>query len=170
MIHTPVSKLVYIDKGATFSEDMKHRYVLWRTWDDVKKVAMCIGLNPSTANNETDDSTIRYLTKVLDANGYGGLSMVNCYTHITSKPEELPVGEAMPYAAAEIMQLNAHNCQEIIFCWGNFKEITPAMVGAMHIMFPNAKCFGKTKAGNPMHPQAFARRGMPPASVTLMNY
>lgn len=43
------------NNGAIFSDDRKYRYVLWRSWDNEKPRVMFIGLNPSTANESTDD-------------------------------------------------------------------------------------------------------------------
>ena len=64
-------------KGAEFSKCGKYRYVLWRIWDESKPIAMCIGLNPSTANHETNDPTIRQLIDRLEYLGYGGFKIKN---------------------------------------------------------------------------------------------
>ena len=52
-------------KGADFSNNGKHRYRLWRIWDETKPYALCIGLNPSTANSEKNDPTINILIKMM---------------------------------------------------------------------------------------------------------
>ena len=39
---------------AKLSECRKYRYALWRTWDDSKPYVMFVGLNPSTADENTD--------------------------------------------------------------------------------------------------------------------
>lgn len=46
-------------KNAILSVDRKYRYILSRTWDETKPTVVFIGLNPSTADEETDDPTIR---------------------------------------------------------------------------------------------------------------
>ena len=46
-------------KDALLSEDRKYRYLLSRAWDEAKPTVLFIGLNPSTADEETDDPTIR---------------------------------------------------------------------------------------------------------------
>jgi len=49
----------FIYKNATFSSCRTYRYSLSRIWDKKKKYALFIGLNPSTANKDADDPTIR---------------------------------------------------------------------------------------------------------------
>jgi len=52
----------FIYKNATFSNCRAYRYSLSRIWDKEKKFVLFIGLNPSTANEEADDPTIRRCT------------------------------------------------------------------------------------------------------------
>lgn len=142
-----------IPNGAEFSSDKKHRYVLWRIWDDTKPVAMCIGLNPSNANSEKNDPTITRTCSVLKQLGFGGLRMVNIFTYITSDPNQV---------LNQVPDLNwilttAYQCQEILFAWGSFKQIPQDFVTKLVDQFPDAKCFGKTKAGHPWHPSPLNR-------------
>ena len=65
------------NSGAEFSKCGKYRYKLWRIWNTELKLAMCIGLNPSTANANKNDQTISYLIKMLSILGYGGFYMMN---------------------------------------------------------------------------------------------
>jgi len=44
---------------AKFSLCRLYRYTLWRKWIGGKGYAMVIGLNPSTADEVTDDPTVR---------------------------------------------------------------------------------------------------------------
>ena len=64
-------------KDAILSEDRKYRYILSRTWDDTKPTVLFIGLNPSTADEETDDSTIRKCINYAKCWGYGKILMAN---------------------------------------------------------------------------------------------
>ena len=75
--------------GADFSECGLYRYKLWRIWDESLPLAMCIGLNPSTANAVKTDPTITNLTKMLKLLGYGGLYMMNLSAFISPKPADL---------------------------------------------------------------------------------
>jgi len=147
-----------MEKSAIFSEDGKYRYLLTRDWSEGKK-AMCIGLNPSNANTTKDDPTIGILIRTLKALGYGGLRMVNLYALVSSKPEKLfEVSDAQGHNDAWL-QTTAYGCQEIIFCWGQFKKIS-YRAKKVKDMFPDARCFGKNKDGSPLHPMAIMWQGL----------
>lgn len=144
-----------MDKGAEFSFDKTHRYRLWRIWDKSLPKCLCIGLNPSNANENKDDPTIRNLIKVLTKLGYGGFYMMNCWTYISSKPELIKTN-SMNSWNTELLGVTAYECKEVIFCWGNFKIIKDsAKDEELSEMFKNAKCFSKNKNGSPMHPMGF---------------
>lgn len=104
--------------GAKFSKDGKYRYLLWRIWDREKPVVMFIGLNPSTANESTDDPTIRKVKKFAADWGFGGVYMLNLFALVSPYPEALlkdpdPLGDN-DYWLDEI----AANVEEVIFAWG----------------------------------------------------
>lgn len=169
---TDLTKLSVADlkKGADFSEDGKYRYRLWRIWDESKPKAMCIGLNPSTANAEKDDATIRNLIKIISHLGYGGFYMMNCFAFITSKPELLQFNPMSDEWNNNMLTITASQCQDVIFAWGNFKVIYDNKRDKELIeMFPNAKCFGLSKSGAPLHPLAITpRNGRDPNKAELL--
>lgn len=146
-------------RGAKFSDCGNYRYTLWRVWDEIKPTAMCIGLNPSTANHETDDPTIRQLIDRLGCLGYGGFYMCNLYGLISSKPGKL---FEVPDNQGENLQwldTISKRVDDVIFCWGNFKGIDYRAKQVIEL-FPNGKCFGRTKNGSPIHPMAMMYGGV----------
>lgn len=154
--------------GAEFSECRKYRYKLWRIWDKTLPKAMCIGLNPSTANSETNDPTINNLISMLKKLGYGGFYMMNLFAWISSKPEVLlvvadPVGDN----DNKLKEVNAI-CDDVIVCWGNFKQADYRIKQVLPT-YPNAKCFGFNKNGTPMHPLALMYNGTV-KNPNLQNY
>jgi hypothetical protein len=140
-------------KGATFSDCGKYRYSLWRIWDESKPLAMCIGLNPSTANEADDDKTIQNLISVLWSYEYGGFYMCNLFALISPHPEDLRACPNPIKDNDKHLQEIAAKCSDVIFCWGAFKQ---AEYRAKKIipMFPRALCFGKSASGKPFHPLA----------------
>lgn len=108
--------------GALFSECRKYRYVLWRIWDDSKPKVMFIGLNPSTANEHTDDPTIRRVIAFASSWGYGGVYMLNLFTWVTAYPEELKKCEDPLREADRFLEEYASKSEKIIFAWGKFPE------------------------------------------------
>ena len=67
-------------KSATLSECGLYRYDLWRTWATGPHVTfvMC---NPSTADAEIDDPTIRRCIGFAQEWGFAGLVVVNLYAY-----------------------------------------------------------------------------------------
>lgn len=147
------------NSGAEFSKCGKYRYKLWRIWNDELPKAMCIGLNPSTANAIKPDPTITNLKKMLSKLGYGGFYMMNLFAWISSNPDDLltcvdPLGEnESKLKEAELI------CQDVIVCWGNFKQAENRIKEVLP-NYPNAKCFGKTQSGRPFHPLAMMYAGL----------
>jgi len=157
-------------KSAEFSECGNYRFVLRRDWGFTERpVAMCIGLNPSKANSEKDDATIQILVRSLNHLGFGGLRMVNLYSYISTQPKRLfEVSDSLAGNDAWLLT-TAFGCQEIIFCWGDFKRIehrAKKVVG----MFPNGKCFGKNASGSPLHPMAIMWQGIKKEELKLIPY
>ncbi len=146
-------------KSAVFSPCSKYRYLLSRDWDENGKIAMCIGLNPSNANSDKNDPTINILIRTLTKLGFGGLRMVNLYAYVSSKPKALfEISDPQGMNDAWL-QTTAYGCQEIIFCWGSFKNIEHR-AKKIKEMFPSAKCFGKNFNKTPLHPMAIMWQGL----------
>lgn len=157
-------------KSAEFSECGKYRYILRRDWGFIEApIAMCIGLNPSRADSVKDDPTIRILIDSLNHLGYRGLRMLNLYSLISPQPRKLfEVPDAIGLTD-QWLQTTAHGCQEIIFCWGNFKGID-YRAKKVREMFPSAKCFGKNKDGSPLHPMGIMWQGIKKQDLKLIPY
>lgn len=155
--------------GAEFSKDGCYRYKLWRVWNNLLPIAMVIGLNPSTANADKNDPTINNLIKILSKHSYGGFYMMNCFPIISPHPEIVKIYLEDNTGNTDIEQWKNdrylesvfnHECNEVIFAWGNFKIVKKSgRENELIEMFPDAKCFGKNKNGSPCHPQGFAYSG-----------
>lgn len=145
-------------QGASFSDGRRHRYALWRIWNDDKPLAMFIGLNPSTANEVKADPTITRVMRFAYDWGCGGFYMMNLFTFVTAYPSELPVGPeaGMPENDAWLEKINLE-CERVVFAWGAFgqnKRLRFIRDRADQVIarFPGAYCLGKTGGGHPCHP------------------
>lgn len=76
-------------RGAELSEDGMYRYSLWRRWDAGRARVTWIMLNPSTADAEIDDPTIRRCIGFAKAWGAGGIRVVNLYPFRATHPADL---------------------------------------------------------------------------------
>ena len=85
-------------KHAIISQDDKYRYQLSRIWEEEKPKVLFIMLNPSTADADVDDPTIRRVVNFAKSWGYGGVFVGNLYAFRSTDPKGLryidnPVGE-----------------------------------------------------------------------------
>lgn len=139
-----------MEKGAEFSECRNYRYALWRIWDKTKPYVMFIGLNPSTADENTDDPTTRKVTKFAKDWGFGGMYMMNLFAWVTPHREELkmcedPLGENDGW-----LEEVAEKCDKIIFAWGSFEEAEERAVDVVAMFEGYALKINMN--GSPRHP------------------
>jgi hypothetical protein len=78
-----------VETGAVLSPDGKYRYRLWRRWDPKISQARFIMLNPSTADANTDDPTIKKCMKFARSWGCGGIEVVNLFAYRATNPKAL---------------------------------------------------------------------------------
>jgi hypothetical protein len=138
------------NSGARFSKCGKHRLYLWRIWDDSKPKLMFIGLNPSTANAETDDPTIRKVKAIANHNGYGGVYMTNLFTYISTDPNKLDMVVGNHQTSDEILQNIRKRCDAVVCAWGNFNVYKRD--DEVKKMFPQALALHINNNGSPKHP------------------
>lgn len=87
----------YLKSGAELSLDAAYRWHLWRVWDWALPSATFVMLNPSTANADVDDNTIRRCVRFAQDWGFGRLDVFNLYALRSRDPRTLwrhpnPVG------------------------------------------------------------------------------
>ena len=137
--------------GAVFSDDRKYRYALFRIWDAESPSIMFIGLNPSTANEQDNDPTIRRVMSFAKDWQYGSVCMLNLFALVSPNPKDLLTCDD-PIADNDTwLENTATKCNVVVFCWGAFpqaKERAKKIMG----MFPDAICLGINKDGSPKHP------------------
>ena len=83
--------------SASFSTCKDYRWNLSRYINDNRKTLIFMGLNPSLANKNKNDPTLRRLIGFAELWGYGTLVVVNLFARITKSPKFLaccndPVG------------------------------------------------------------------------------
>lgn len=110
-------------RGAVLSVCGTYRYRLWRHWapsDDGPHDAInFIMLNPSTADAEQDDATIRRCIGYARRWNYGGIVVTNLFALRATDPRQLrkaadPVG---PHNDEHLYHA-AHSCDGIVCAWG----------------------------------------------------
>lgn len=139
-------------KDAILSEDRKYRYILSRIWDEAKPTVLFIGLNPSTADETTDDPTIRRCINFAKSWRYDGILMANLFAFRSTNSKGLyteqdPVGSANDFYIKEY----SDKPKLTIACWGNHgnfinhSEEVCKLVNSLY-------CLDINKSGEPKHP------------------
>jgi hypothetical protein len=144
--------------GAEFSPCKKWRYRLWRVWNPKRSTLAVCMLNPSTANHEANDPTIRRCIGFAKSWGYGGLEVVNMFAWRATNPKELltvedPMGPFNDMAIDGLAKRHGN----ILIAWGTAKwgaHKARAMETLALIRSNGTRvwCLGKTKHGYPRHP------------------
>lgn len=78
-----------MNSSATISECGRYRYRLWRRWDSELRPVVFVMLNPSTADADIDDPTIRKCIGFAKRLGFGGIEVVNLFGFRATKPADL---------------------------------------------------------------------------------
>jgi hypothetical protein len=147
---------LFLERDAVISDCGKYRYLLRRTWDHGKPRALIIMLNPSTADAEVDDPTIRSCARLTRELGYGSFEVINLFGLRAPDPAELeksvdPIGARN----ADVGDAAINRCDIVICAWGAHPMARPrgdTMISWVKGWKPAAYCFGITKNGAPKHP------------------
>lgn len=141
-----------LSKGAVFSEDRKYRYALWRVWSEIRRPLLMIGLNPSTANEATDDPTITRMIVRANKAGFGGLLMANLYAFVSTNPDVLlGDGEFVGVENDAYLMQMIKIAERTVCGWGSFPAAVKR-VDAVLGMIPEPYCLGVNADGQPKHP------------------
>lgn len=143
--------------SAIISECGKYRYVLKREIPQVirwVKPCLFIMLNPSTADAERDDPTIRRCVSFAKREGCTSLTVVNLFARRSTYPEFLdsdpdPVGPENDRYIDE--ELKAHSFGIKIAAWGA-RPIARDRGDLLALLGGRLHCLGVTKSGAPKHP------------------
>lgn len=141
---------------AKFSKDRLHRLCLSRNWDTNKPAVAFIGLNPSTADENLDDTTIRRCVSFAQSWGCGSLYMLNLFSLRATDPNVMKA-HVTPNTEENnqwLLEL-ARQSEIVVAAWGNHgshqgrdKDVMEKL-GWMGL---EIKCLGFNKDGSPKHP------------------
>lgn len=153
-----MSKKNWVYGSAAFSGNGLHRYLLYREWDRLAPNAVFIGLNPSTADENTDDPTIRRCINFARREGCGSLTMLNLYSFRATNPRDLvdALGAGVAIEDDEHPKWWADNLAEAsvtVAAWGasaSSLRLPPSK--ALAGCTDDLRCLGTTKDGFPRHP------------------
>lgn len=133
-----------------------YRYTLTRRWDETLGVVNFLMLNPSTADTNKLDNTLRRVRGFSQRWGYGGFVITNLFAYrsrdrMVLRVVEDPVG---PDNDAHILE-QAQQAEKVICAWGadgvlhRRNEVVAAMLGNNGVPM---YCIRETKGHHPEHP------------------
>lgn len=147
-------------KTAVLSDCGLYRYELTRTWDIAGKRCCWIMLNPSTADADLDDPTIRKCMGFAKAWGFGGIRVLNLWAYRTPYPSalvdaaEAGIDVEGPLNAARLV--SATPMAELVVAgwgtngtWRNKGAKCAQLLAGFGV---ELRCIGTTKGGQPRHP------------------
>lgn len=170
----------YIYAGADISPDGRYRYLLWREWRGTgshdnwrwlggkdgaghelgePKSCLFVMLNPSTADAETDDPTIRRCVAFAKRWQFDRVEVVNLFAHRATDPREiLRMGDAADPCGVRNqgrIERAAQNAGVIVCAWGNHGSHLgqdETVLGYLEGWGAPLKALGFTKDRHPRHP------------------
>jgi hypothetical protein len=147
---------------ACISKCGMYRYWLTRHWDFEKPPTVFVMLNPSTADADNDDPTIRRCIGYAKAWGAGGIVVVNLFAFRATDPNELkraddPIGPDNDYHIQQKARCRPDGLRDdgrrVIAAWGcdgalrgRDRAVASLLAGRV------IECLGVTKDGHPKHP------------------
>ena len=162
-----------IRRAAVIDATGEYRYVLYRWWCDemacrwrvpsetfavpVVPFVLWVMLNPSTADAEIDDPTIRRCIGFTRVWGYEMLAVVNLFARRCTDPKQLVGGDPVGPLNDTWIAQEAGQAARIIAAWGANEQVTRRDQSVKVILNDEAVCdrvedLGRTKSGHPRHP------------------
>lgn len=145
-----------VEHSAALSHCGTYRYELRRVWNPDEALCGWVMLNPSTADADIDDPTIRRCVGFAKGWGLGGIVVVNLFALRATDPCELsrhtdpcgPENENYWRAVADESALT-------VCAWGAHRmaaSVAPRLLVALRVGRTEVRCLGTTKSGAPRHP------------------
>ena len=153
-----------MDSFAHFSACRQFRYSLTRVWDRDLPAVMFVGLNPSTADESTDDPTVRRCIGFARTCGFGRIVLTNLFAFRSTDPKKLklvsdPIG---PENDEQIIKA-ACAAARVLVAWGIHGSLYGRDQDVLGFL-EKPYCLGITKNGLPKHPLYLA------ANTKLMRF
>lgn len=149
-----------IGHRAVWSDDMRHRFILWRDWGPkcLRNFVQVIGLNPSTATEEENDPTLRRVIAFAKREGAAGLVMTNRFSFRSTNPNALYEMLAEQHRLKEndrFLRDVAKYARLRIAAWGTHGDCLGRAAAVVKMMEQDGRalhCLGRNKDGSPRHP------------------
>lgn len=153
-----------VHRSAEISPCGKYRWWLRRSWSTGGNGKVCcfITLNPSTADAENDDPTLRRCMAFVKAWGYSVLSVRNLFPYRATDPACLRSVADIVGPRGDVELVAAKTADLVVAAWGAGGAYRGRDKEAMALLAGKPLfCLRKTSAGHPQHP-LYVRGGVEP--------
>ena len=156
---------------AIFSPCKLYRFFLTRRIQEDNRTLLFIGLNPSIADANFNDQTLRRLLQICRFLGYGKLVVLNLFSRVSKSPKQLqlcsdPIGkENNNFLSAYTFIWSRNYFWDLCFGWGrkgSLYQRDKFVIELLRIYLVTRStfckealgplAFGLTKDGDPRHP------------------
>jgi hypothetical protein len=145
--------------SASISTCGRFRYHLSRYWSDDARLVFVM-LNPSMANAQEDDNTIRRCIDFGRTLGFGGIEVVNLFAYRATDPRQLRddgylIGPETDSWIEGATRAAVERGADVCIAWGNLAHRLARRGEVMAIIKRSGgepKCLGRTALGEPRHP------------------
>ncbi len=143
-------------KEANISKNQQYRYTLTRIWEPMKPKVAFVMLNPSTADANEDDNTVRKCMKFAKSWGFGGIEVVNLFPYRSTDPNAL-LSASDPFGSDNEgwVETVAESCDMVVCAWGNHNLVKKLLKGTSYNPLKGVKptyCIELSVKGTPKHP------------------
>jgi hypothetical protein len=154
---------LHILKDAVIDSTGMYRYSLRRSWNEHQRSVLFVMLNPSKADANIDDPTIKRCMGFAKYWGFGSLEVVNLFAFRATNPDELKKCEDPVGPDNDIyIRSAAIRSDQIITAWGTNGSLSARNAEVMEILYSfRTYCLGISKAGHPKHPLYIAGEQWP---------
>jgi len=147
-------------RGAIISPCGQFRYALWRRWAEGGPTLLFVMLNPSTADADVDDATIRRCIRFGERNGFAGIEVVNLFAYRATDPKDLrragwPVGPDNDDWIVTSAEQALGSGGAVCVAWGAGSaelERPQIVLPMLRAVGAEPMCLGITRSGYPRHP------------------
>lgn len=149
-----------IHMDALLSDCGTFRYWLGRHWDIGAHTLPIIMLNPSTADANIDDRTIRRCMEFARRERFGGIRVANLFALRSTSPDVMkaaadPIGPDNDRHLAELLEVALANNVPVLVAWGtdgSHRGRDAEVLDLAAAIPAKLVCLGTTKHGHPRHP------------------
>jgi hypothetical protein len=152
--------MTLIERHAVISDCGRYRYLLTREWQRPLLMSsyqcsmLFIMLNPSTADAEVDDPTIRRCMGFARREGCYGIRVVNLFAFRATDPAELHAA-GYPIGPLNDAYIDSHVCvggSPVVVAWGKHSAALSRLKSLPVLHDRKLLCLGTNRDGSPKHP------------------